>query len=304
MITLTSDRGLVRIESWDDIESRPGFTSDVDPKTVKLKEIIGSYSFDSFMPCGLSTCHQPHGTGFLVITADGRETNIGRICGKRHFSVEFTQMSRAFVSAVRTQQSRQFLWTVKHRLPTITAEIEVLRNEHPGAGWINARINQLIGKSVALPIPVINAVRQAVRRGDGTLWIERAATKIERDRAAGAEVAGLEHMHRTSAFVEEQVGQLEGFSALAPGNGLREILATIEPFLSTLYVADIDSLSDKQLRELSRVGGELDANLERLRTTIAIGRRLLTKANIEQLAQFAKNRAESLTLQKFLSDLP
>lgn len=67
----------MRIESWDDIVSRPGFLATVDPKAVKLKEIIGSYSFDTFIPCGLSTCHLPHGTGFLVVTDSGNETSIG-----------------------------------------------------------------------------------------------------------------------------------------------------------------------------------------------------------------------------------
>ena len=71
MITLSRERGFVRIASWNDIESVPGFTADIDPKTVKLKEIIGSYTFDALIPCGLSTCHQPHGNGFLVATADG-----------------------------------------------------------------------------------------------------------------------------------------------------------------------------------------------------------------------------------------
>lgn len=59
MITLNHDKGLVRVESWDDIESRPGFTKEIDPKAIKLHAIIGSYVFADYVPCGLSTCHQP-----------------------------------------------------------------------------------------------------------------------------------------------------------------------------------------------------------------------------------------------------
>lgn len=305
MITLNSDKGLVRIESWDDIASRPGFTAHVDPKAVKLKEIIGSYAFDALIPCGLSTCHQPHGNGFLVVTEGGNETNIGRICGKRHFSVEFTQMSRIFLRAVRAQQNREFLWEVKHRLPSIAAEVAALKSGKNGASWIYPCINLLTGMSGALPVPITNAVRQAIRRGDGVLTIQRAATHEERDtRAAAAVVKGLERRDRISAFVEEQVGRLEGFTALAPGSGLRDILGVIEPFLSTLPDTDIDSLPDKQLRELSKVGSELDANLERLRTVIAIGRRLLMRQNVQQLARFATSRAETQLFERFLRDLP
>jgi hypothetical protein len=306
MITLNSERGLVRIASWDDIESIPGFTADIDPKTVKLKEIIGSYTFDALIPCGLSTCHQPHGNGFLVAAADGRVTNIGRICGKKHFDVEFTQMSRVFLAAVRAQQNREFLGELRNRLPTITMEVATIKTEQHGAAWINTRVNQLTGKSTALPTPIINAVRQAVRRGDGALILERAPTKQEREeRSAAVDVKGLEHLRRNVPFVvEERVGQLDGFLALAPGNGLREIIGSIEPFLTALSEADIESLPDKQLRELSKVGGGLDANLERLRNVVAAGRRLLTRQNIQQLTRFATSSADSRLLTAFLRDLP
>jgi hypothetical protein len=306
MITLNSERGLVRIASWDDVESVPGFTADIDPRTVKLKEIIGSYTFDVLSPCGLSTCHQPHGNGFLVAASDGRVTNIGRICGKRHFSVEFTQMSRVFLAAVRAQQNREFLGELKNRLPSITSEVATIRTEQHGAAWINIRVNQLTGKSTALPTPIINAVRQAVRRGDGTLTIERAATKQEReDRSAAVDVKGLEHLRRNVPIVvEDRVGQLDGFPALAPGNGLREILGVIEPFLTALADADIENLPDKKLRELSKVGGELDTSLERLRSTVAVGRRLLTRQNIQQLTRFATSSADSRLFATFLRDLP
>lgn len=306
MITLHSDRGLVRIASWDDIESVPGFTADVDPKAVKLKEIIGSYTFDALIPCGLSTCHQPHGNGFLVAAADGKVTNIGRICGKRHFSVEFTQMSRVFFAVVRAQQNREFLSELRNRLSTIRTEVTAIRNEQHGATWINTRVNQLIGKSTALPTPIVNAVRQAVRRGDGTLIIERAATKQEREeRSAAVDVKGLEHLRRSVPFVvEDQVGQLDGFAALAPGNGLREILAAIEPFLTALSEAEIENLPDKKLRELSKAGGELDANLERLRNIVAAGRRLLTRENIQQLTRFATGSADTRLFAAFVRDLP
>src|SRR3546814_6138448 len=140
MITINGEKGFVRIESWDDIESRPGFAKDIDPRSVKLKAIIGSYTFSDYIPCGLSTCHQPHGNGFLVVTVDGRETNIGRICGKRHFSVDFVQMRRVFLKDLNAKQNRNFLWELKHRLPSVTAEIDALKSQPYGANWIHPLI--------------------------------------------------------------------------------------------------------------------------------------------------------------------
>lgn len=305
MITLNSERGFQRIESWDDILSTPGFTTHVDPKTVKLKEIIGSYSFGTLIPCGLSTCQQPHANGFLVVAADGRVTNLGRICGQRHFSVEFTQMSRIFLAAVRAQNNREFLWEVKNRIPTITAEVSAIRGDQYGASWINARINQLTGKSGSLPTPIVNAVRQASRRGDGALMTQRKAEKDEREAlAAATEVTGFDRRNRISNFVEVQVGQLDGFAAIAAGNGLKEIVGSIEPFVAALAEADISALPDKQLRELAKIGGELEPNLARFRAVVAAGRRLLVRQNIQQLAQFLVKREDIRAFDLFLRDLP
>ncbi|UZW62777.1 hypothetical protein [Lysobacter enzymogenes] len=305
MITLNTEKGLVRIDNWEDIESRPGFTPIIDPKTIKLKEIIGRYHFPFDIPCGLSNCRTPHQRGLLVVATDGREVNIGRHCGKREFGTDFHFLSRAFVAAERAQRYRETLGELKNRLPSIAAEISVIRHGPHGAGWINTRVRQLNGKSVSLPTPFVNAVRQAIRRGDGVLTIQRAATKAERDaQEAASSVPGSERRQRIHSFVEDSVGQLEGFSALFPNNDLREILASIEPLISEVSEVDIDSLPDKRLRELSKANSELEPNLERLRATIAAGRRLLVRSNIEQLARFATSRAEEKLLDQFLHDLP
>jgi hypothetical protein len=74
--------------------------------------------------------------------------------------------------------------------------------------------------------------------------------------------------------------------------------------LTALAEANIEKLPDKQLRELSKVGGELDANLERLRNTVAAGRRLLTRQNIQQLTRFATSSADNRLFAAFLRDLP
>lgn len=306
MITLNGEKGFARIESWDDVLSRPGFTIDIDPKTVKLKAIIGSYSFDNYLPCGLSTCHQPHGNGFLVVTDDGRETNIGRICGKTHFSVDFVQMSRVFLEDLRAQQNRERLWELKHRLPYVNQEISALKQDPFGASWIHFRVSNLLGSSATLPSSITNVVRQMARSDNGALVIERARTKEEREASAGSsQIVGLDRRGPNDLYVQEQVGQLVGFAALAAENSLRTILTdTLEPFISTLTSSDIDNLSNKDLRALSRAGSDFDNLLERLRTAVALGKRLLRRSNIQQLLQYATSQSDKRLIQLFINDLP
>lgn len=305
MITLTTDKGLVRIESWDDVLTRPGYAKDIDPKTIKLQAIIGNYAFGDYIPCGLSTCHQPHGKGYLVTTQDGRETNIGKDCGKTHFFVDFVQMQRTFDRDLNAMRRREHLWTLKHRLPSVTNELAALKAGPNGATWMHSQIAQLQGKSGSLPRPITNAVNEAVR-GNGVLTMQRALTKEEREaRAAAADVTGLQRQTGIGQFVTEQIGQLEGYTALTTENSLRAILVDkLEPFVAALEQADIDSLPSKELNALYRAGSDFDPLLERLRNTVAQGSRLLRKANIEQLLPFATSLNERRAVQLFANGLP
>ena len=72
MITLNSDNGLVLVERWNDITTRPGFDGNLDPTAVELESILGSYVFRDSIICGLSSCRQPHGNGYLVKANNGR----------------------------------------------------------------------------------------------------------------------------------------------------------------------------------------------------------------------------------------
>jgi hypothetical protein len=66
MITLNTDRGLVKVESWKEVMEIDGFTTSLNPKTHNLKAIIGRYIFSEEINCGLSNCNQPHQRGYIV----------------------------------------------------------------------------------------------------------------------------------------------------------------------------------------------------------------------------------------------
>lgn len=80
---------LVDLRSPSDLAQRPRYRPSLDPKQSKLVEVLAPYHFDEPYPCGLSSCHTPHKTGYLVVTGDNRETNIGGVCGKHIFGDEF-----------------------------------------------------------------------------------------------------------------------------------------------------------------------------------------------------------------------
>jgi hypothetical protein len=133
MITLNSDRGLVRVEDWEDICTRPGFTGNLNPAKHQLASIIGRYVFGFVIRCGLSNCHTPHTRGYIVTTKDGLETNIGKDCGKVYFGVDFEEQARQFDRDMTDQENRELLWNFTFKIDEFDERVRALRAGARGA---------------------------------------------------------------------------------------------------------------------------------------------------------------------------
>lgn len=302
MITLNTEKGLVRIESWEDVLSRPGFTVDVDPNSVELKEIIGSYKFKDFIKCGLSTCHQPHGRGYLVVTKDGQETNIGKDCGKTHFSVDFEGMRRAYDREITNKERRERLTALKHQIPAISQHIEELKKSEYGANWVHKNVKALLEPGKGLPREVLARIAALRRSRDGSLTVQRLATKEERDLA---EASGQKRAGDPEMYVEERAGFIKGVPALYEENDLRSIVVEkIEAGVERLAAADIDQLGDRQLADLNKWATELEPAIKKAEEAVGVGRQLLTRENLSQLSQFITEKEANSDYSSFISQLP
>jgi hypothetical protein len=134
--------------------------------------------------------------------------------------------------------------------------------------------------------------------------MQRKVTAEELEQAGGHDVTGLEHLRRREQFVTEPVGFLEGFNALLPDMEIRKILVReLEPILDSLKEVDVDSLPPRDLRTLSKRASEVDGLMERLRVAVSHARRLLTRSNVAQLAQFALPR-DGARFVAFAKSLP
>lgn len=300
MITLNTEKGWVRLESWDDVLSRPGFLTDVDPNAVTLKSIIGNYAFPTFLPCGLSSCHTPHGRGYLVVTSDGHETNIGKDCGKKYFSVDFERMVRVFDRDIRAQERREALTAIQNQIPALKARIHALKHEAAGANWIHQKLNRFSPAGAGLPSEILRLVSGLVKQRDGKLTKSRLASaeELELMRAQGQRV------QLGQTIVEEPAGVLDGLPALYKENDLRDLLVDQMKPLETIESADVATLKEGELRELAKWAVTVEPTLARAETAISAGRRLLTQANLQQLSQFVSTKNERAALASFLQELP
>jgi hypothetical protein len=296
MITLNTEKGLTRIATWEDVLTRPGFTVDIDPKTAVLKSIIGSYAFQTFIPCGLASCHTPHGRGYLVVTSDGRETNIGKDCGKKYFSVDFERLAKVYDRDLRSKERREALTELQHQIPGLKARILALKNGDNGANWIHRNLAPL---RQGLPSPLPQMIQRMVRQRDGTLTRSRPATAEEMElmRAQGQRVT-------PGQTIEESAGQLAGLAALYEENDLRELLVKRMEPLDQVEASDVDTLPDKALRELAKWAATIEPTLAQAEAALAAGRRLLTQTNLRQLDPFLSGKEDRQALATYLQRLP
>lgn len=297
MITISVERGLVRLKSWDDMYETPGFKRDIDPKQVQLKEIIGVYAFDSKQPCGLKNCRQPHGNGYLVTTTSGHVTNLGSVCGRNNFSVAFTHLRKIFDRDFRAKERRERLDSLKFRLSDILPRVEAIKAE---ANPLYTAIRHLAGDSGSLPKAVIEFVRNMRRSGDGAIVIARKATKEEHELAITTGNA----RRGTPYYVPDTIGRISNVSAISAAATLKCTLQELEPVLRKLETSNVDALQEKDAKRIDRLTAGMDSRLDQLQQAVNSLKLFATKKNLSQMMALFDSQADKKLFNIFLESLP
>ncbi len=299
MITLNTERGLERIESWFDIESLAGFHKDVDPKAVKLSSIIGRYRLSDQVTCGLSTCHHKHFRGYVVATSDGRVTNIGKDCGKTHFGVDFETLSRTFDRELLNMERREALGVAKNRLDAYVQQIDIIKNGEKGATWLNKQVKSLHDPINGLPNNICRRLDDMVRTQSTQLKRARHATKdeIEAMRTTGRL---SQDDRRTEIIVEDDVGMLKGVAVLNVANDIRQLLIIdLGETVDRLGDIDIAAATPHELGQLAKRVAEIEPTLDRCRYIVALGIQFFERENLGQLAEIAETADDEKRIMAF-----
>ncbi|WP_119156979.1 hypothetical protein [Caldimonas tepidiphila] len=302
MIVLSNTKEIITVESWEDITSRAGFTSSLDPQAHELQTIIGRYAFRDWVPCGLSNCQKPHGRGYIVVTKDGRETNIGKDCGKTYFGVDFETLSNKFDRDLTEKQNREKLWGFYMRLEEVADQVTEMRVQDRGGNWVYKTSLPLIEGGKGVPAKVVRRIMEMVKTRQTVLHAVREATPHEVEQIEQAQGRRLPRPH----VIEVPVAEVVGLEALYPENNLLQLLViTLEEQLKELDQLSIDALSYEDLRRWSKWVGEVDSVLERAGASINRGRLLLTQANLTPFIEaVGLNTDEVEQFRVYLNALP
>jgi len=300
MITLNTDNGLQKIDSWDDIESIPGFVKNIDPAKHKLVSIVGRYILKEKVRCGLSNCHSPHAKGYLVATTDGHKTNIGKDCGSREFGVEFESLSKKFERDISQKEYRDTLWSFRYQLDDVEKRLAELRRSKNGADWVHKQARPLAHQNCGCPDVIVKMIDSMVKTRSNVIVLQRKATNNEVDDIEAIENRTLLRPH----YITEPIAELIGIEALYPENDLRKLLVLdLDTNIKHIKEADIDTLSYEELKHWARWVGGVENTLEKAVEIITMGRKLLDVTNLSPFLKVLDRHEDEKLFRRYLRGL-
>jgi len=312
MITLNTDQGLVSVQSWDDVVSRPGFVENLDPQQHELDAVIGHYLFKDKVKCGLSNCHTAHGRGYIVLTKIGLQTNIGHDCGRKYFGLDFETMSKKHDRDFEEQNNRNSLVSFTFGVENIEGQIRQLRDGETGANRLHALTRHLRVPGNECPSELVTMVTRMIRVRNPILTLTREATADEAELASGAQRAAYDRDNDDdnapappTQYIEERISEIRGFDALYPENDLRQLLVIdVEQELKAFKEEDIDSMTFERLRYWAKWVSTVIPKLERVEVVLESARQLLRQDNLELFDRVLKNRDARKQFKVYIRQLP
>lgn len=275
-----------RPQSFDEVLEREHFEAPLDHRTHALRQILTDYDFSKEVPCGLKSCRQPHRHGYLVLTDDGKETNIGRHCGKTHFGEEVFSTARA--EYVRRREREELVARAK-QLQSVAGEIDAairdLTYRDFGAKWamrVTAVLQGVIGADL------VDSLRSSTVRGELAV--------IEARRRSDEEIEDFMAVNRGVArdratYADEIVGQLQ--PALWLDFDFREKLMVnlLGPLKTFRELVPEDLPSPKLKADVKRFEG-YENSLRQAADCATSALRFLADDNLQLVAQWIPNHVK------------
>ena len=204
--------------SWAELFAIPNFDrGPIAPSVMTTGRLVQAYHMDQKQgkqPCGMD-CQTPHYFGYLVELPDGRISNVGHNCGKKHFGAQWTVQTgnvraraKAVASATAVRERRaEALLALKETPGISAAELE--------------RGRAMLAAFEALPKLVKEKLETRARENDGVLHKQRPPSAVELAEAAknkthapmvavyAAKLVGLRGIHPQKRF-DVQLDRIQG----------------------------------------------------------------------------------------------
>lgn len=283
MILLSEDGGktIVDIKEWDDITDRPSYRSEVDPKSSKLKEIIGRYYIPNKNPCGLSNCKTPHNKGYLVVCDGGIETNIGNRCGQNHFGVEWKTLQKSFTRDTNAVRYRENIARTKNQIPSYEKEIQFIRDGDMQGLWCYNNMHRLM--STGFDEEISRALKNRTKNKDNII---KADIRLTEDDIEIQKLLG----NTGASYRSENVETINGLNAVSSYKKLKTLLNVhLGKELEAMKLIDPDNLSYDELNFWDKWSKKVRNRIKEAEDVIEDCRRFLMPSNVSNIRKYKRN---------------
>lgn len=275
---LLSENGktFVKISSWDDIITRPGYVEKIDPTSVKLKQILGRYNISPQQPCGIKNCGTAHNMGFLVLCEGGLETNIGRHCGKNIFGVDFQRLERVFTQDTNAQRYRQNISTFKNAIQNFIPQIEFLKFGEKQSLYCIEKMHYQATKGFEQK--TLDRLLERAKRNDG--YIMRTIALVGDERRIAIEA-------QSPLYREEFLTTINGLNSLLAYKTLKALVSvTFDIDLKIFLEIKEDFLDFNSLKHWNNWVNTFEVKLKKAEDIVIDCNRFLEPSNRENIISY------------------
>ncbi|HBO1825503.1 TPA: hypothetical protein L4G09_005640 [Pseudomonas aeruginosa] len=271
------------IRTPDDLRAIPGYEEVVDfgqNSGRRLLEVLDDYEFAKVeeYPCGIKDCRTVHQYGYLVRATDGKLTNIGRFCGKRHLNLDFTRAHKVFREKRKAADNLKSIMAIREefaphqsRLDAILALSRVLSScKESLREWLPSQYAHLVEMGRKGSNQIIQSRRMSKREAE----IHYLQTGTSRKDYPGGR-----------PIVEEAVARLDGCAFFQRSLALllkKHLMPPIEQ-LQAMDDAQIQKLKPKDLENLSRNVNNALRLIQDAETIAEHGMRFFAADNLQKL---------------------
>ncbi|ENZ4858156.1 hypothetical protein L1Q27_13965 [Klebsiella pneumoniae] len=276
MLYMKENGVLIKLDSWEQVYSRPNFIKDLDLKEKKLKALIGYYKNEPPRKCGIKSCHSSHMKGGIVLTEDDFEASIGHMCGSKIFEEKFDDLIKQLEKEVDFEIYKEAVASRKARVFEYWNKAAALTSGKNGVLKLAEKIAALKDPLVAGRFPVMELGRMAANQQTKVtkeIWVEKKKKELTEEEAKSGE-----KKYKLETVV---CGQIKNTEVLLSVNDLGKIYKEdIESVIQGLEKLDLQKATARQIQTIGRAASALDVRLETASRLKALATDFLTRENL------------------------
>lgn len=270
--------------SWEELLNRPNFKTSISGN-IELDNVIGMYTAPKEVKCGLKSCNTPHKKGFVILTSNGVETNIGQVCGKENFQLNFENYSIKIQKSWDSFSSRQRIISFQKELKETHISYFNENLSRTILSPINEQLSQYytFGKK---PEPIYLALKTIRKTKNPAVFISQKLTEEE---IQLWEASSQSNSPRPQSK-EIQVGSVYFTEVLdyTENNKMGVIIRAIEDTHSSienLTIDEINELPPSELKRISALINDYSGHVNRLKDIKILADKFLSEQNLVALTK-------------------